>query len=218
LANPYLARSEAVDFDHPAVAERARALAQRIDRSRQSDSAVVAVAKACFEWVRDEVAHSCDFQRNPVTWKASETLLHRTGYCYAKSHLLAALLRANGIPAGFCYQRLSVGDAGAPYCLHGFNAVELPGIGWYRADARGNRPGVDAQFRPPVERLAFALHSAEEVEFAEVLAEPLECVVAALRRSATWREALANLPDVSPEEASRLGLRVRASGSAGDGR
>ncbi|WP_338430147.1 transglutaminase domain-containing protein [Synechococcus elongatus] len=34
-------------------------------------------------------------------------LEYRTGYCYAKSHLLVALLRACSIPAGFCYQRLS---------------------------------------------------------------------------------------------------------------
>jgi len=38
---------------------------------------------------------------NPVTCKASDVLIYGTGYCYAKSHLLAALLRANAIPAGF---------------------------------------------------------------------------------------------------------------------
>lgn len=169
----------------------------------------VAIAKACFEWVRDEVMHSRDFERNPVTWRASDVLLHRTGYCYAKSHLLAALLRANGIPAGFCYQRLSVGDAGPPFCLHGFNAIELPGIGWYRVDARGNRAGIDAQFTPPVERLAFALQSAEEAEFANVFAEPLACVVDSLRRCESWDEALANLPDIGQDEAARLGLLTR---------
>jgi transglutaminase-like putative cysteine protease len=155
------------------------------------------------------VAHSRDFERNPVTWRASDVLLHRTGYCYAKSHLLAALLRAHGIPTGFCYQRLSVNDAGPPYCLHGFNAIELPGVGWYRVDARGNREGIDAQFTPPVERLAFALQSAEEAEFANVLAEPLACVVNSLRRCGSWEEVLANLPDVGRNEIARLGLTVR---------
>ena len=96
-----------------------------------------------------------------------------------------------GFAAGFCYQRLSVGDSGPPYCLHGFNAIELPGVGWYRVDARGNRAGIDAQFTPPVERLAFALQSAEEVEFANVLADPLACVVDSLRACSTWEEALA---------------------------
>ena len=202
MENSFLARSDVIDWDHPAVMAQARALAVGRDD-------VTAVAKACFEWVRDEVAHSRDFERNPVTWRASDVLLHRTGYCYAKSHLLAALLRANRIPAGFGYQRLSVNDAGPPYCLHGFNAIELPGVGWYRVDARGNRPGIDAQFTPPVERLAFALQSAEEVEFANVLAEPLACVVDSLRRCGKWDEALANLPDVGRDEMARLGLMTR---------
>lgn len=198
----FLRRTDVIDWGHPAVTEQARALAAGRD-------GVAAIAKACFEWVRDEVAHSRDFQRNPVTWRASDVLLYRTGYCYAKSHLLAALLRANGISSGFCYQRLSVGDSGPPYSLHGFNAIELPGVGWYRVDARGNRPGIDAQFTPPVERLAFVLQSAEEVEFANVLAEPLDCVVDSLRRSSTWEETLTNLPDVGPDDFARLGLMAR---------
>jgi len=74
---------------------------------------------------------------NPVTLKASEVLENKTGFCYAKSHLLAAFLRANRIPSGLCYQRLSVYENGPPFCLHGLNAVFLPGIGWYRIDARG---------------------------------------------------------------------------------
>ena len=198
----YLGRSDVIDWDHPAVLEQARVLAAGRDD-------VAAIVQASFEWVRDEVAHSRDFERNPVTWRASDVLLHRTGYCYAKSHLLAALLRANGIRAGLCYQRLSVGDSGPPYCLHGFNAIELPGVGWYRVDARGNRTGIDAQFTPPVERLAFALQSAEEAEFANVFAEPLGCVVDSLRRCGTWEEVLANLPDVGLDDVARLGLVVR---------
>lgn len=202
LTSDYLRRTDVIDWDHPAVLELARTLA-----AGREDTA--AVAKACFEWVRDEVMHSRDFERNPVTWRASDVLLHRTGYCYAKSHLLAALLRANSIPAGFCYQRLSVGDAGPPFCLHGFNAIELLGVGWYRVDARGNRAGIDAQFTPPVERLAFALQSAEEAEFENVLADPLACVVDSLQRSGTWEEALASLPDISMASARSSGLTVR---------
>jgi len=43
-------------------------------------------------------------QRDVVTCSASEVLREGTGICFAKSHLLAALLRAVGIPAGLCYQ------------------------------------------------------------------------------------------------------------------
>lgn len=202
--NEYLRRSEIVDWDHPAIVRQAIEFADCGDATD--------IAKACFEWVRDEVQHSCDFQRNPTTCRASNVLLHRTGYCYAKSHLLAALLRANGIPAGFCYQRLSVNDSGPPYSLHGFNAVYLPALGWYRMDARGNREGIDAQFTPPVERLAFSLQSAEEVEFENVFAEPLGCVVDALRLYTTWQDVRASLPDVEPSEFNKMELVVRRRG------
>ena len=87
--------------------------------------------------------------------------------------LLAALLRAAGIPAGLCYQRLSVAGHGPPFSLHGLNAVFLRGHGWYRIDARGNKPGVAAAFSPPIEKLAFAILSPEEADLPEIWAEPL---------------------------------------------
>ncbi|MEL6456415.1 MAG: transglutaminase family protein, partial [Cyanobacteria bacterium J06623_5] len=162
----------------------------------------VAIARTCFEWVRDRIRHSYDYQLNPVTCRASEVLQHKTGYCYAKSHLLGALLRANGIPAGFCYQRLSVNETGAPYCLHGLNAVYLADFGWYRIDARGNKPGIDAQFTPPQEQLAFSIRLPGEAHFEAILSEPLPAVVQALQTYQTWDEVLANLPDCSPEIAT----------------
>jgi hypothetical protein len=53
------------------------------------------------------------------------------------------------------------------------------------------------------------LQSAEEVEFANVLAEPLACVVDSLRSCGTWKEALTNLPDVGHDDVVRLGLMAR---------
>jgi transglutaminase-like putative cysteine protease len=133
---------------------------------------------------------------NPVTCTASEVLHAGTGYCYAKSHLLAALLRANGVPAGLCYQRLSLDGRGAPYSLHGLNAVFLPEAGWYRLDARGNRPGVDAQFVPPVERLAFPATLQGEADLPEIWPDPLPVVVSALRRYSTYDALRDHLPDL----------------------
>ena len=187
---PYLAASPYINFDHPAVAAQAAALAEG------AGADPLDVVKRCFEFVRDEIKHSVDFKLNPVTCKASDVLQHRTGYCYAKSHLLAALLRANGIPTGLCYQRLSVGDQGAPYCLHGLNAVYLPQFGWYRIDARGNKPGVNAQFTPPHEALAFALHDPMERDLPEIWAEPLPLVIQALHAHDDVAQVLRNLPDV----------------------
>src|SRR5512136_1447141 len=157
----FLASSEYIDWQHPLITARAGDLA-----AGAGDP--VEIARRCFEFVRDEIRHSWDFRQNPVTCRASDTLIHGTGYCYAQSHLLAALLRANGIPAGLCYQRLSRGDSGPPYCLHGLNAVWLAEYGWYRIDARGNKPGVDAQFCPPLERLAFPLLDPEEADLAGI--------------------------------------------------
>lgn len=184
----YLDTSENIDCDHPEII----ALAQKLAANKQSD---IEIAKSCFEWVRDEIKHSWDFKLNPVTCKASDVLKYGTGYCYAKSHLLAALLRANNIPAGLCYQRLSIHDDGAPYSLHGLNAVYLKDFGWYRVDARGNKKGIDAQFLPPHEQLAFSINEDNETDFAEVLAKPNATVVEVLTKYQSIKDVFDNLPD-----------------------
>lgn len=185
----YLKVTEIIDWQHPKILELATQVS--MGKSQTED-----IAKACFEWVRDNIKHSSDYQMNPITCRASEVLQYQTGYCFAKSHLLAALLRANNIPAGFCYQRLSVFDDGAPYSLHGFNAVFLPQYGWYRVDARGNKKGVDAQFIPPQEKLAFAINFPEEVDCQKIFSQPLNIIVTALQTNQTWKQMLDNLPDV----------------------
>lgn len=197
----YLVASDVIDWQHPSILKLAQTIVQQ-------HNSINAIAQACFEWVRDEIRHSVDYQMNPVTCRASEVLYYRTGYCYAKSHLLAALLRANDIPVGFCYQRLSIDERGAPFCLHGFNAVYLPDMGWYRLDARGNRAGVNAQFVPPQEQLAFPIQFSEETTFPAILPEPLPMVVEVLNTHATWDDMLANLPDVTLTAAEQLGLMV----------
>ena len=189
----YLAATEVVDWEHTEV----RALANELARGK-SNSATV--ARKCFKWVRDEIQHCMDFGREELTCRASDVLRHGTGFCYAKSHLLAALLRANEIPAGFCYQRLSIDGFAPPFCLHGLNAVWLDGVGWYRIDARGNKVGVDATFSPPVEQLAFPIAMAGELDLPGVFAEPLTEVVDALRRYGTVSEMVKNLPDIALEE------------------
>ena len=188
----YLQASTVIDWQHPAILDLARRLAGR-------ETCNASVTKYCFEWVRDHIKHSLDFKLNPVTCTASEVLQHKTGYCYAKSHLLAALLRANGIPAGLCYQRLSVESNGAPYCLHGLNAVYLPDYGWYRIDPRGNKQDVDAQFDPPREQLAFKVTDKLEKDFAEIWPEPLPAVLETLKNSNTYRGVDLNLPDYIQE-------------------
>ncbi|MFN0196111.1 MAG: transglutaminase domain-containing protein, partial [Planctomycetaceae bacterium] len=182
----YLQASDIVDFDLHDVKVLAESL---------REFSPMATAKRCFEWVRDEIRHSLDHGDEQVTLKASEVLRERTGLCYAKSHLLAALLRANGIPCGFVYQRLALDDAGTAFCLHGLNALWLPGHGWYRFDPRGNRPGVNSQFNPPRECLAFETNLLGEGISDHVFADPLPVVVAALRQSTSMTDLSSNLPD-----------------------
>lgn len=185
----YLKSSAFIDWSHPLVATTAA----QLGKGCADDEAV---AKRCFEFVRDVIKHSWDYRIGPVTCKASDVLIHATGYCYAKSHLLAALLRANAIPAGLCYQRLTVEDQGPPYCLHGLNAVYLKRYGWYRMDARGNNPDVTTAFNPPNERLAFPIVDALERDFPEIWAEPLPVVVEVLTLHDTVEEVHLNLPDI----------------------
>lgn len=195
----YLQATEVIDWQDLTVLELAKNIASGHQRPDL-------IAKACFEWVRDEIQHSVDYQMNPVTYRASDVLQYRTGYCYAKSHLLAVLLRANRISARFCYQRLSMDDKGASYSLHGFNAIYLPEVGWYRVDARGNREGVDTQFIPPREQLAFRIQFPEEADFQNILPELLSVVVDALKAQRTWDGMLRNLPDIPLELAKSCGL------------
>lgn len=186
---PFLKSCDIIDWKHPDVLALALALAA-------DERDPVLVARRCFQWVRDEIKHSRDYNLSAVTCSASEVLREGSGYCYAKSHLLAALLRANGIPAGLCYQRLSVDGQGEPYSLHGLCAALLPDVGWYRIDPRGNRSDVNAQFTPPREQLAFAISLPGEADLPEIWPDPLPVVVQALRSHATADALWRNLPDV----------------------
>lgn len=158
----YLAADAVVDHDHPAVRAQADAL-------RTAGDDPVARAEAAFRFVRDEVDHVIDARDPRVTWRASDVLRERVGICHAKAHLLAALLRAQGIPAGFCYQELSA--------LHGLNAVYLHGK-WARLDARGNRTGARGEFSLDEEKLAWPVDFARgERDHPEIHPVPAPVVV-----------------------------------------
>jgi transglutaminase-like putative cysteine protease len=186
----FLRATPLIDYDHPAVREKALSLVKGCTGD-------VEIAKTCFTFVRDEIRHSGDYNTNPVTLSASSVLEHKTGWCFAKSHLLAALLRANRIPAGFCYQRLkNHGDAGPAFYLHGLNAVWLDEYGWYRADARGNRTDVHAEFAPPKEHLAFVPKEPGEMDLTGIFSDPLPVVVELLTKYTDYRDIRLNLPDM----------------------
>jgi len=189
----FLQESKIIDYSHPSISSLAKKLAKGYTTDEQ-------IAKNCFEYVRDKITHSGDTKVNITTCTASDVLTHKTGWCYAKSHLLAALLRANGIPTGFCYQRLSCSEyEDGIYCLHGLNAVYLKEYGWYRIDPRGNKEGINAQFTPPIEKLAF-IPQENEYDLPDIYAEPLDVVIEALQKNSCYSEIVENFPDIKAKD------------------
>lgn len=168
----YLAMDEVIDFDDSSVS----ILAARL-RSRHANDCEF--AHAAFEHVRDDILHSCDAQDPRVTMSASEVLREGVGLCFAKAHLLTALLRRESIPTGLCYQRLT--NDGQRPVLHGLVAVYLEGA-WHRQDPRGNKPGIDAQFSLNNERLAWPVRAElGKRDYPQVFVEPSSVVITSLR-------------------------------------
>lgn len=188
----YLEESDVVDYSHPSIVAAAEQLG-----SIAKDE--LSYAQAAFEFVRDQVSHSWDIQGTRVTCKASDVLSYREGICYAKSNLLCALLRYHGIPTGFCYQRITLGDTpDSGYVVHALNAVYLRDAGrWIRLDARGNKPGVDARFSLDEERLAFPIREHyEEIDDPTIYAVPNPKTIETLLRHTNAVEMYrSGLPD-----------------------
>ena len=178
VSSAFLDSCDVIDWRRDNV----RALASGLTAGKER----VDAARALFEWVRDNVAHTADAGHGALTMRASEVLRERTGLCYAKSHLLVALLRAAGIPAGLCYQRLRLDDDGAAFALHGMAAVLMPDGAFFRIDPRGNKPGIDTRFLPDRETLAYRATAVGELELPGVFALPVPAVVRALSAAKEW--------------------------------
>lgn len=174
----YLKSSEYIDYEHPDIQVLIRSLSEQA----QTD---IERARIAFEYVRDQIDHSYDIRHHEVTRKASEVLKSRHGICYAKSHLLAALLRGMNIPAGLSYQRLTLFDEPEDgFCIHALNTVYIRELErWIRVDARGNKEGVDAQFSLDEEKLAFAVRpEIGERNYMTNYAEPHEAIIGTLEK------------------------------------
>lgn len=187
--NDYLKVSTLIDFDNPLV----KNIAEEIGKTESSELDRI---KVIFEYVRDRIYHSADVKGTVVTCKASEVLKHGQGICYAKSHLLAALLRYHGIPTGFCYQKLLLSDEERCLIIHGLNGVYLRSLDkWIRLDSRGNKEGVNSEFSIDVEILAFQVDESQgEEDLKVVYIEPDKNVVDSLNKYDTVEELFKNLP------------------------
>ena len=156
----YLTETKAIDYRAPIIQEKVVELRNGIE------STIDYILKA-YEFVRDEISHSWDIQSTIVSRKASEVLENKTGICWTKSCLLAALLRANRIPSGISYQLLTRADDddSEGYIIHALNTVYIEERNkWIRLDSRGNKENVHAEFNIEEEHLAFPVRS----EFGEI--------------------------------------------------
>lgn len=153
---------------------------------KQKAADEITLIKMIYEFVRDEIRHSWDVCDKRVTKSATEVLEKGVGICFAKANLLAALLRACGIPAGICYQRLTLGDVPETgFCIHALNVVYIKSLDrWLRLDARGNKVGVDAQFDLEQEKLAFSVRKdIGEEDYGIVYANPSDRLMKVLEES-----------------------------------
>ncbi len=186
----YLKHDSVIDYDNKSIIELADVL------FKKADNELDFIRKA-YEFVRDNISHSADINEDVITCAASEVLKAGHGICFAKSHLLAALLRCKSVPAGFCYQKLILDDETSPVLIyHGLNGVYIKEYKkWIRLDARGNKIGVNAQFSIETEQLAFPIRSEMgEVDSFVIYPNPDIAVLEKLRKSKTRTELWENLP------------------------
>ena len=155
----YLMETPSIDYMNPLIQEKVHEL--RYKSENQLD-----YIKRSYIFVRDEISHSWDIKTEVVSKTASEVLENKTGICWTKSCLLAALLRANQIPSGISYQLLTRADDDSEgYMIHALNTVYLKDFNkWIRLDARGNKENINAYFSLDEERLAYSIRS----EFGEI--------------------------------------------------
>lgn len=108
---------------------------------------------------------------------------YREGVSYAKTLLLAGLVRGVNIPAGFCYQKFAFTDNPADgLLLYALNAVFVTAPGaWTRLDARGGVRGRNAEFYvddPCREQLVMTVRPGlGEEEYFLILARPLPVIM-----------------------------------------
>ena len=189
----YVEDSITIDWQTPPVMAKARALASGC-------SGDVAKARSVYTFVRDEIAHTADAGRDELPCRASQVLEAGTGIGFSKSHLLAALMRAVGVPAGFCYQVLRRDAADDRTLLYGFNGIHLQSLErWIAVDARGNKPGLDARFSTDEPRLAVTADpSLGEWIYPLIWTRPAAVVVDLLSRNRSLARIAEHVPAELP--------------------
>ena len=186
---PFLAENHYIDYMSPIILEKTEQLFNNIN----SD---IDKTKIAYEFVRDSIPHSFDINAKIITAKASDVLKYETGICHAKANLLAALLRSQGIPVGFCFQHIAFKkDDSLAYAVHCYNAIFVDNH-WIKLDANGNTNGKNAQFSIDKPILAFP----NRKEYGEYFWDGIYAnqhldKMKLLKKTKTLQDVIDNLPD-----------------------
>ena len=175
----YLIETPSIDYMNPIIQEKVQEL-----RNQSSDD--LDYIEQSYLFVRDEIPHSWDIGTNVVSKTASEVLINKTGICWTKSCLLAALLRANGIPSGISYQLLTIAeDDSEGHIIHALNTVYVKDSKkWIRIDARGNVGNLNTNFSLDKDQLAFQVREEYgEIDYNDNNADLDERLVNALAKT-----------------------------------
>lgn len=188
--NKYLENDNVIDYENENIQNLADTLYQKSNDE-------VSFIKSAYEYVRDNISYSADIDNDKITCSASEVLKEGHGICFSKSHLLAALLRAKSIPAGFCYQKLTFDiNKTSELVYHGLNGVYIKEYKkWIRLDARGNKDGINAQFSLDSEQLAYSINTEiGERDGVIVYPAPDKNIIENLKINKTRTKLFNNLP------------------------
>jgi transglutaminase-like putative cysteine protease len=186
----YLEDTEIIDWQTPAVHEKAVDLTRGIEGERQQ-------IRALFDFVRDAIARLGDEDEGPIACRASHVLREGRGVGFARCHLLVALLRARGIPAAFGYQRVRRDPPEKGHVLHGFVAVYLADEArWAPLDPSADRGELSAVCDLDEPRWGRAPDPTEGEQTYDLLsARPHRAVLDVLSRAPDLERLFKALPD-----------------------
>ena len=135
----FLCEDEYIDYSSQNIIEKSNELF--VDKHSIYDK-----VKIAFEFIQNEIPHSSTIPNPIITSRASSVLKYKTGICHSKANLLAALLRLQNIPTGFCYQHITLAeDDSKGYALHCFNAIYINN-NWLKIDASNIIDGGNVPF------------------------------------------------------------------------
>lgn len=187
----YLEDTITIDWQTPELMTKAGELLEGVSDAE-------ARVRRLFEFVRDEIDHSFEIETEGHPCRASEVLEAGHGLCYAKSHLLAGLLRYAGFPTGFCYTRLVSSERPDRFVLHGFNAVYWrEAASWIFLDARGDREDLatECRFEAPWSHAYDPDPDRGEAFLPFIYKRPAKRIIDLLERAPDLSAIRRNLPD-----------------------